>query len=178
MAALIFTIDVEACLEHLPWRPEQPPLATSPFQCLHYKDVLTPFGNNLLTLNTVNNACRRMSQLKIVIKRTFKFIVLRLQPHLQEIGELIFFNIIFSMTYPSATSSTSVRWRDECHDHNEAQGSAKGHTRSVWQQSHREGFCVKNENTYREISNIRSTKSNNLMFLVSSCNCLCPIHWS
>ena len=31
---------------------------------------------------------------------------------------------------------------------------------------------------YRKIYDIRSTKSPNLMILVSSCICLCPIYWS
>ena len=31
---------------------------------------------------------------------------------------------------------------------------------------------------YRQISNISHTKSQTLMFLVSSCSCLCPIYWS
>ena len=31
---------------------------------------------------------------------------------------------------------------------------------------------------YHKISNIRGTKFESLMFLVSSCMCLCPIHWS
>ena len=32
--------------------------------------------------------------------------------------------------------------------------------------------------SYRKIYNIRRTKSRNLMILVSSCICLCPIYWS
>ena len=32
--------------------------------------------------------------------------------------------------------------------------------------------------TYHRTSNISHTKSQNLMFLVLSCSCLCPIHWS
>ena len=31
--------------------------------------------------------------------------------------------------------------------------------------------------TYHKISNIRPIKSQNLMIFVSSCSCLCPIHW-
>ena len=31
---------------------------------------------------------------------------------------------------------------------------------------------------YRQTSNMSSTKSQNLIFLVSSCTCLCPINWS
>ena len=36
-------------------------------------------------------------------------------------------------------------------------------------------LCYRN---YHQISNISRTTSQNLMFLVSSCICLCPIHWS
>ena len=32
--------------------------------------------------------------------------------------------------------------------------------------------------SYNQTSSIRCTKSQNLMFLVSSCSCLCPNHWS
>ena len=39
-------------------------------------------------------------------------------------------------------------------------------------------YCHSAKMTYRKISNIRRAKSPNLMFLVSSCSCLCPIQWS
>ena len=40
---------------------------------------------------------------------------------------------------------------------------------------HKDG---KVEDHYCQTSNIRHTKFQNLMFLISSCSCLCPIHWS
>ena len=37
---------------------------------------------------------------------------------------------------------------------------------------------VTHGDNYRRTSDIRRTKSQNLNFLVSSCSCFCPIHWS
>ena len=38
--------------------------------------------------------------------------------------------------------------------------------------------CGRRRHWYRQVSNIRRSQSKTQMFLVSSCSCICPIHWS
>ena len=41
-----------------------------------------------------------------------------------------------------------------------------------------QAIFTRTNHDYRQVSNIRRTKSQNLNFLVSSCSCLCAIYWS